>query len=78
MDRHQRKIFTGIERVFIGSSPIHISKNINEEIISSLKTIPLVPKLWDSHNHVSNGYSVTSTTSYVVTEVMELLWNTLF
>ena len=67
MDRHWRKTFTGTKRGFIGSSPIHVRKNINDKIISSLKTIPPVPKFWDSWNHVSNGYSRTSTLSYVVT-----------
>ena len=67
MDRHRRQTFTGTEREFTGSSPIHGSTSINEDIISSLKTIPPVAKFWDSRNHVSNGYSGTSTTSSAVT-----------
>lgn len=66
MERYQNGTFNGTERMFRGSEPIEGSTHMHEQIISSVKTIPPVPKFMPSVDIVSNGLSGISTPSCTI------------
>jgi hypothetical protein len=66
MEMYQNETFTGAERMFTGSEPIQDSTHMREQIISSVKTIPPVPKFMPSGHLASNVFSGISTPSCTV------------